>query len=383
MQRRLFAGREYRTMKLNRFLVVCCLGCSLAVAQEKPKAPLELAPGVRTLPHDEMGPFVHGDNGTIIGIDDDSNAIFSSDGGESWKRIPLFPDPAVAEKAAVRPERALLRTREGTLVVASMNDRIKKWTWSNELFDAPGAILPTIVVRSTDGGKTWIDLQTLHEEWTGAIRDMIQTRDGRIIFTAMKLMHDPGRHAVLTYSSDDEGKTWQASNLIDLGGQGHHGGVTEPTLVELDDGRVWMLIRTNWSEFWSGYSFDGGKFWRILQPSGIPASSAPGLVKRLGSGRLILVWNRPYPEGENSYPLRGGDGIWSEVPVSNHRGELSIAFSEDDGQSWSNAVVVARQPDTWLSYPYVFEKSPGTLWITTMQGNLRIELDEADFVRSE
>ena len=365
-------------MLIRALLAVCCLGCTLAQAQEQSSPTFH--PDVRQLPHNEMGPFVHGDDGVIIGIDDHNNAIASTDGGQSWSRTPLFVGLADDQTPGVRPERALLRTREGTIILALTNDRRKHWTWSNELHDAPGAVLPTCVVRSTDGGATWTDFQTLHDDWTGAVRDMIQTRDGRVIFTAMKMMHNPGRHAVLTYSSNDEGQTWRTSNLIDLGGQGHHGGVTEPTLVELRDGRVWMLIRTNWSEFWSAHSFDGGKFWRTLQPSGIDASSAPGLIKRLDSGRLVLVWNRLYPAGQTSYPLRGGDGIWSEFPVSNHRGELSIAFSDDDGGHWSDPIVIARQPDKWLSYPYVFEKSPGTLWITTMQGNLRIELDEADFV---
>lgn len=364
-------------MRTCSLFIALLLGCSFAAAQEK--APLELAPGVRKLPHNELGPFVHGDNGTIVGVDKDDHAIFSSDGGQTWERTPLFPDEAAHKATSVTDERALLRTRDGTLILAFMNNREKNWTWKNELFDAPGAILPNCVMRSTDGGKTWTDLQTVHDDYTGAIRDMIQTRDGRVIFTSMKLQHDPGRHAVLTYSSDDEGQTWKASNLIDLGGQGHHGGVTEPTVCELNDGRVWMLIRTNWGEFWSAFSYDGGRYWRTVQPSGIAASSAPALIKRLESGRLILLWNRPFPEGQTSYPLRGGDGLWSEVPVSNHRGELSMAFSEDDGQSWTAPVVIARQPDKWLSYPYLFEKSPGTLWITTMQGDLRIELDEADF----
>jgi sialidase-1 len=157
----------------------------------------------------------------------------------------------------------------------------------------------------------------MHDDYTGAVRDMIQTKDGRVIFTTMKMLHDPGRHSVLTYSSTDDGKSWQSSNLIDLGGRGHHGGVTEPTITELKNGRVWMLIRTNWSEFWSGYSHDGGRSWRILQPSGIPASSAPGLLKRLASGRLLLVWNQPLPEDKDTWPLSGGDGLWSETAVSN------------------------------------------------------------------
>ncbi|MBN8626045.1 MAG: exo-alpha-sialidase [Planctomycetes bacterium] len=84
----------------------------------------------------------------------------------------------------------------------------------------------------------------------------------------------------------------------------------------------------------------------------------------------------PFPEGQTTYELRGGDNEWSEVPVSNHRGELSVAFSEDDGKTWSKPVVVAGNGKS-LAYPYFFEQRPGHLWLTTMQGGVRIEFDEA------
>ena len=32
-----------------------------------------------------------------------------------------------------------------------------------------------------------------------------------------------------------------------------------------------------------------------------------------------------------------------------------------------------------LAYPYLFEASPGELWLTTMQGEVRLKLREADF----
>src|SRR5690606_14843912 len=130
------------------------------------------------------------------------------------------------DRFAIRPERALVNTSSGVVVLAFVNDREKHWTWRNELGDAPGAVLPSYVTRSTDGGRTWEQPQKLHDEWTGAIRDIIETREGRIVFTTMKLLHNPGRHAVLTYGSDDQGRSWQASNILDLGGAGHHGGVS-------------------------------------------------------------------------------------------------------------------------------------------------------------
>ncbi|WP_166831104.1 sialidase family protein [Thalassoroseus pseudoceratinae] len=344
---------------------------------------LWLAPGVAPLPTDKLGPFVRTSDGRILAIDAAASYV-SHDEGKTWSEPrPLFPD---GDDIKVSNERAVFRTSNGTIIAAFMNLNERHWTWNDDLTDAPGARLPTYVMRSQDDGKTWQDIQKMHEDWSGAVRDMIQTKSGRVIFTAMKMQHDPGRHAVLTYSSDDDGKTWKASNLIDLGGSGHHGGVTEPTLTELPDGRLWMLIRTNWGEFWSAYSHDGGRFWRVIKPSGIPSSSAPGLLKRLQSGRLLLVWNRPFPDGKTEWPKSGGDNRWSETPVSNHREELSVAFSDDHGKTWTEPSVIAHRHNTprgrkWVAYPYVFESSPGQLWVTTMQGGLRVQIREKDFLK--
>lgn len=361
-----------------------CLALNLIVglaAGAAAQAPtLSLHPKVRPLPHNHQGPFVKRSDGAILAIDG-GRSLLSTDGGKSWAESPLFSAAQQAKQPlVVRDERALLATKSGTIVASFMNDKEKHWTWKNELHDAPGAILPAYAMRSTDGGKTWQDITRLHDEWTGAVRDLIQTKAGLLIVATQKMLHNPGRHGSITYWSDDDGKSWHPSNLIDLGGQGHHGGNMEPTLVELADGRVWMLIRTNWGEFWSAWSHDGGKNWRVLEPSGIAASSAPAIVKRLISGRLALLWNRLYPEGETSFKLSGGDGLWSEVPVSNHRGELALAFSIDEGKAWSKPTIIARLPGKSLAYPYLFEAEPGRLWVTTMQGGLRAELNTADFV---
>src|SRR4029079_14303401 len=213
--------------------------------------------------------------------------------------------------------------------------------------------------------------QMVQKDSTGPGRDMIQTKSGAVVFTSMQLKHGPGRHTVVTYMSKDSGKTWSRSNIIDLGGAGHHGGATEGTLEQLKDGRLRMLIRTNLGRFWDAFSDDEGLSWRVIQPSNIEASSAPGLIKRLAGGRLILLWNRPFPEGQTSYPLIGGDNQWSEVPVSNHRGELSMAFSSHDSKRCTKPVVAAAKSGTSLAYPYLFEAEPGLLRITTMQGDVR------------
>lgn len=340
------------------------------------KAALWLHPKCQPLPTDTLGPFVRLGDGGILTITE-TRTLISRDEGKTWQEGPLFPEGC---KASASGERALLRTRDGVVILAFLNAADMVWKWNDAKNDAdPGTRLPTCVIRSLDEGKTWQDFQVLHEDWSGCIRNMIQARNGRVVCTAMKLLNNPGRHSVLTYVSDDNGKTWRHSNIIDLGGNGHHDGATEGTIEQLQDGRLWQLIRTNWDRFWEAFSDDEGLSWRIIQPSRIDASSSPGLLKRLASGRLMLLWNRLYPEGQSTFPRQAANSQASEAAASWHREELSVAFSEDEGMTWSRAVVLARQPKESLAYPYAFERAPGELWITTMQGRVRVGIREQDF----
>ncbi len=329
-------------------------------------------------PHLKLGPFIRLPDGKILTAEG-VGCYVSADEGKTWTMYPVFED---SSKFFIRPERALVLTKEGTVVLAFINDReVANWNWQEDIHDSPGCIAPTYAIRSTDYGKTWGKPQKLHDDWTGAIRDVVETRAGNIVFTSMMMQHNPGHHSVVTYTSKDDGKNWTRSNVIDLGGVGHHGGVTEATIEQLNDGRLWMLMRTNWGVFWEAYSEDEGLTWKLFSATDIDASSAPGFLKRLKSGRLVLVWNRQFPEGQTSYPMRGGDGNWSEVPVSNHREEVSIMFSDDDGKNWTLPVVIAkiREKGGWASYPYIFEAQPGELWVTLWFGELRIKLSEKDF----
>lgn len=341
--------------------------------------------GAEELSGQKMGPFTRLPNGHLLTVED-TNCLISKDEGKTWESSPMFENK---EKFQISNERVILQTKSGVTVVAFMNLKERKnFNWNKEISDSPGATLPTYVVRSLDGGKTWLAPKKLHNEWTGAIRTIIETAHGNIIFTSMMMRNNPGHHTVLTYTSFNDGEDWTRSNIIDLGGIGHHSGVTESTIIQLKSGKIWQLMRTNWGSFWEASSDDEGLTWKDIKPTNIDASSAPGLLKRMESGRIALLWNRRFPEGKDSYPLRGGDSQWSEVATSNYREELSIAFSDDEGKSWTSPRIIAKSykvqnedtPKTWLSYPYAFEDSPGSLWITTMQGGLRMKLREKDFL---
>ena len=374
-------------MKARLIPFVVCVGLTISgplEAEDRGKINKDtwLQAHVRSMSVDFHGPFVRLDKERILVWDRGATRI-STDAGKTWSEPrPVFADPSKYKAASP----ALIRTRAGALILGFINQAEMVWKWNDQRRDAdPGTTGPTYVTRSLDDGRSWNVPQKLHALWTGDLRNIIQTRCGTVILSSMQLWNNPGRHVMLTYSSNDNGATWTRSNFIDLGGNGHHDGAVEGTIVELKDGRIWMLIRTNWDVFWEAFSLDQGKSWRTIRPSKIEASSSPGLVKRLQSGRLVLFWNRLMPTGWKSYPRMGGVNSnnspqWSFVPASASREELSMAFSDNDGQSWSKPVVVAARNDQ-VSYPVVFEINAGVMWVTSGYGNLRAVIRETDFTK--
>lgn len=271
----------------------------------------------------------------------------------------------------------LLQTHDGTLVAVTINAKnYVHLDWDEKTQRATGGTREVWALRSKDNGKTWCNVQKIYGGYCGALVDMIETSQGHIVVPVQELSADGNRHVTRTYVSSDAAQTWKKGNVLDIGGSGNHSGNFEPTLAELADGKILMLMRTNLDYLWAAYS-DDGLYWRETRPSQFDASSSPAYLKRLASGRLILIWNRVYPEGKDSYRRRIGK--WSETPVSWCREEVSMAISDTTGQNWSKPIVVARKPGIWMAYPYLFEPNPGTLWMFA-SGGLRVEFHEADFV---
>lgn len=324
------------------------------------------------LPHSHLGPFVTLDEGIIMAPDSQSIQI-SNDGGKTWTSHPVFSDNS---KFKISDERVTLRTKKGTLLIMFMNMAELRFQWDDKRGGPlPECYLPAYVICSVDNGKTWSEPQKIQDGWCGAVRSILQTRDGRIVAAVEKALPNPGRHVMYSYFSDDEGLTWKQSNAIDIGkpgGYGDHGGTMEGTIVELTDGRIYHLLRTNTGYFWETYSEDGGQTWQEPKQSNVVASSSPAILQRLASGRIVMIWNR-YRDPAQQF---------------GRRDTLHMAFSDDECKSWSEPVAIATNivpPDQVQqkyrqSYPYVFEYKPGQLWITTMQGMVRMSLSEEDFV---
>lgn len=342
------------------FAVFTVLGPAVAKAEADKRW---VHPRCKLLESTKNGPFIQLDDGSLMVVD--SNVLrTSTDDGKTWSE----PGPVIVggmKLDHVGHVGQPLRTRNGTIVIIYLDFTGYKFSWDDQKrAPKPDCKLEMWVIRSTDGGKTWVDRQRLLDGYNADFMGFIQTGAGPLVATVEHLVPELGRWVCCSFVSKDEGKTWKRSNLIDLGGSGHHDGAVEPTVTELRDGRLLMLIRTGFDQFWKATSNDHGQYWRVIQPSGIDASSAPGWLLRLRSGRLVLTWNRLKPEGATDHPKRWG-GQAFEHPASSYREELSIAFSEDDGQTWTDPVVIAREPGGQLAYPYILERRPGQLWVFT------------------
>ena len=86
---------------------------------------------VKSLPSDKLGPFFHTSSGDVLAIDTTSSYI-STDGGKTWSA----PRPLLSDRQDIKVsnERAVYRTREGTIIAAFMNLAERHWTWSSELW---------------------------------------------------------------------------------------------------------------------------------------------------------------------------------------------------------------------------------------------------------
>jgi len=240
-------------------------------------------------------------------------------------------------------------------------------------------------IRSFDDGATWVDRKCIFEGYCGATRGAIQVSSGEIVVPISYVVRNPGRYLSACLVTRDKGESWELGGGVDIGQCGDHAGAVEPSVVELRDGRLWMQIRTNLGYFMDSFSVDLGRTWSAPVRSAIGSPSAPGILYRLSSGRICMVWNNTMDRVSEVEAVDDEEFSGSSI-TQNLRDILSVAFSDDDGTSWTRPVEIAKSIQ--LSYPRLLEISPGVIlcgcqrvepdWNNLRQVNLL--LNESDFV---
>lgn len=181
-----------------------------------------------------------------------------------------------------------------------------------------------------------------------------------------------GRHKTVIQYSDDAGESWKESEsqLVSPcypGFNGSNEGACEPAIEELQDGRLWMLMRTQAGFLYESFSHDNGTTWQPARASRFNSSTGPPNILRDKNGWLVVTWNNcempPRHEGQGVY---GG------------RDALHIAVSEDEGRTWRGFREIyldhrrndsfAKTGDRGTAYPFGSYTADGKIVILAGQG---------------
>ncbi|MFW5923188.1 MAG: sialidase family protein [Planctomycetota bacterium] len=123
----------------------------------------------------------------------------------------------------------------------------------------------------------------------------------------------------------------------------------EHMIVERNDGSLWMLVRTKYG-IGESVSDDQGRTWSELRPSDIPHVVSRFFIRRLDSGRLLLVRHDP------------PDGDFADGESRGTRSHLTAFLSDDEGATWTGGLLLDERGG--VSYPDGDQAEDGTIYIT-------------------
>jgi len=252
----------------------------------------------------------------------------SSDGGRTWSQhFEIVANDADQNVMSA----SLLRLRSGALALFFLR--------KNSDSD-----LHAYVRKSHDEGGSWGDeaRATTIPGYHCVNNDrVIQLASGRVLVPSS---HSPdwrrdGHFRNICFHSDDEGATWRAgATYLDLPRRG----AMEPGLVELEDGRILQIIRTQLGRIYRSFSDDAAVTWTDPEPTDIVSPEAPATITRLPStGDLLLIWNDNHEAG---------------TPLEGRRCPLTSAISRDEADTWTAQRNL--ETDDRFDYAYVSAAFP-------------------------
>jgi predicted neuraminidase len=170
----------------------------------------------------------------------------------------------------------------------------------------------------------------------------LQLADGRIIVP----LYSDGFSFSLMALSDDNGRTWRASDPLVGGGN------IQPALAQRRDGTIVAYMRDNGpppKRVHVSESRDRGETWSTVTDSVLPNPGTSVDVAVLQSGRWAMVYN----------------------DLERGRHSLAIALSDDEGRTWSAPRHLERDPDGATEqqqgqyhYPSIIQSRDGLIHVT-------------------
>jgi hypothetical protein len=270
-------------------------------------------------------------------------ASYSDDGGESWRDPVFVIDPAAYGLPMGTRTGCLWCDPKGRLWLffkqscSHFDGSCSNWyircddpdaetpIWSEPTYASFGATITKPIVRKNG---EWLLPVSLWERW----------HIGKLFQYCYHEL-DSVRGANV-FVSDDEGVHWRYCG-------GHifeDSCFNEHSVVELTDGRLWMLSRCH-KEIAQSFSENAGRAWGP-QSTAFPHANAKICARRLQSGRILLI--------KHGKDFENRTGRW----------DLTAFLSEDDGKTWKGGLLLDERRDgTGVSYPDIAQAPDGTVYV--------------------
>ena len=249
---------------------------------------IRLLPPSKENPRNSEGSIIKLKNGKLFlayshfygGADDNSSAYiagrYSSDKGRTWtpKDNVIVPKEGKENVMSV----SLLRLKSGEIALFYL---IKN-SWSD---------CRLYIRKSSDETKSFSDKKLcIPREGYYVINNdrVIQLSSGRILVPAAYHSCSDGtfntwdsRGISMCFYSDDDGEIWKKSKTELIAPEKSGSGLQEPGVIELKDGSLMMLMRTDMHCQFRSYSKDKGETWSESQPTDIISPCSPATIKRI------------------------------------------------------------------------------------------------------
>ncbi|MBM3889124.1 MAG: exo-alpha-sialidase [Verrucomicrobia bacterium] len=247
----------------------------------------------------------------------------SGDDGKTWQRALIFDPDRDGPVRAFDP--CLWHDPDGKL-----------WLfWAQRPDHRPADL---VAITTTESGKADAKWSAPRRVFEGIMMNKpTVTADGRWLMPAA-VWQTNGSSRVI--ASSDSGKTFKQIGAANVP-EPKERNCDEHMIVQRKDDSLWMLVRTRYG-IGESVSKDGGKTWSDVAPSTIPHVVSRFFIRRLASGRLLLVRHNP-PEKAKA------------------RSHLTAYLSDDDGKTWKGGLLLNERKN--VSYPDGVQAADGLIYV--------------------
>ena len=254
--------------------------------------------------------------------------VTSSDDGHTWSEPRLVIDPP-----------GKVRAHDPSIWLDPLGRLWLFWTQSYDWFDGRAGVWTIQTENPEVENPVWTEPKRLcHGNMLN--KPVVLSTGEWLLPAALWASREPRLPELAyyrfscVYCSTDQGQAWTLRGRADVPERGFD----EHQLVERRDGSLWMLVRTRYG-IGESFSNDSGFTWSPGQHSSIEGPGSRFFIRRLQSGRLLLV---------NHHHFQG-------------RSHLTALLSEDDGQTWIEGLLLDKRFN--VAYPDGVQASDGRIFI--------------------